>query len=314
MKQIFFLIIAAVATATTVFNPNLNETFAHIIIRASLPPLSMTPRGLLNDMHSLCRRSHLWKAPQWHHHVPDIQEWVSTCLIIPNICTSKKRSVVLAIGLYSDHAIAPVLLWAVHVATCLASGRVVVITRLPINDQLEAIDWKQHPLSGNGTRRLRGKCPYFSASGRKTTTTKILTHFRNQNGSPVVLDNCTIGASVDQIWTFKGSTISAYNGTMCLEVPDGASSNGVELQICQCSPTNVNQQWNWTTELSCTMRVEWKNHRRCLDLTDGNLTIGTAAQIWDCIGYVKAFHVSLITDSRKDRTTIKARFFITFLL
>lgn len=33
------------------------------------------------------------------------------------------------------------------------------ITRLPINDQVEAIDWKQHPLSGNGTRRLRGKCP-----------------------------------------------------------------------------------------------------------------------------------------------------------
>ena len=138
--------------------------------------------------------------------------------------------------------------------------------------------------------------PHFSASGRKTTTTKILTYFRNQNGSPVVLDNCT--GSQDQEWTFRGGTISAYNGTMCLEVPGGSNDDGVKLQICGCSPTNVNQQWHWPTDTLCPMHIEWKNHQRCLDLTDGILTSGTEAQIWDCIGYVKAFNIRLITDSR----------------
>jgi hypothetical protein len=84
----------------------------------------------------------------------------------------------------------------------------------------------------------------------------------------------------------------------------GVNSNGVKLQIWDCWPNNLNQQWYWTGD----NHLAWTNHGRCMDLTDGSLANGNKVQIWDCIGYVEADNGCLITDSCiSGATAIKAR-------
>lgn len=67
MKQTISLIIAALASAATVSAQTPSYQGALVISRVS-PPLSITPRGLLKDMHSLRKQ----------RKVPDIPKRVST--------------------------------------------------------------------------------------------------------------------------------------------------------------------------------------------------------------------------------------------
>jgi hypothetical protein len=113
----------------------------------------------------------------------------------------------------------------------------------------------------------------------------------NANGSPVVISDCT-GAD-NQHWTFKNGAVTAYGGTKCLDATDGVNSNGVKLQIWDCWPNSVNQQWWWTDD----NHLAWTNHGRCMDVTDGVLTNGNRIQIWACTGYVEAPTGHLVSDS-----------------
>ena len=123
----------------------------------------------------------------------------------------------------------------------------------------------------------------------------------------MVLDDCT--QNMQTLWHVSTSAITTYNGTMCLDVTDGVDSNGVKLQIWECSPTNVNQQWTRTNNSDGSYRLEWTNHSRCLDLRNGKKRKGARIQIWDCIECVETFNFCPITDSRKPGATpIKVRF------
>lgn len=66
----------------------------------------------------------------------------------------------------------------------------------------------------------------------------------NVNGSPLVMADCD--GSVDQQFTFAGGALTAYGGSMCWDVTEGNSTNGVKLQLWQCFSGSVNQQWYWT--------------------------------------------------------------------
>jgi hypothetical protein len=119
----------------------------------------------------------------------------------------------------------------------------------------------------------------------------------------VIISDC-IGGS-DQLWTFKNSAVSAYDGTKCLAPSGGVNVNGVRLEISDCVSGNVNQQWYWTDD----NHLVWTNHGRCMDLTEGSLANGNRIQIWDCNWYVDAFIGSPITDSRiPGPAVIKVRF------
>ena len=130
----------------------------------------------------------------------------------------------------------------------------------------------------------------------------MLTYFSSYNGSPVVISDCN--NDHNQLWTIHDHAISAYNGSMCLEVTDGDNSDGAKVQIWGCSPGNVNQQWDYDR-----LFLFWGGKKRCLDLTDGSTENGSRLQIWECLGCVEASNFCLITDSRDpESTTIKARF------
>ena len=87
MKQIFCLIIAAVASATTVSAQAIPPvSISHV----SLLPLSMTLCGLLNNMHSLRK----------HQKVSDIRNWVSALFsfrIIAHVKNQNKPLVALVL-------------------------------------------------------------------------------------------------------------------------------------------------------------------------------------------------------------------------
>ena len=166
---------------------------------------------------------------------------------------------------------------------------------------LSASRWKQ--LGGNGI-------DYES----NATIAKILTYFSNSNGSPVVLNVCpSIGGN---FWAIENDTITAYNGTKCLEVVDGVNSNGLKLQISDCSPTNVNQKWDIGKypRIILGYYIKSTSYDRCLKAIDVNFINGNKIQISTCSSYVETFNICLITDPRDPgQTPINARFHLPIL-
>ncbi|KAF8139262.1 ricin B lectin domain-containing protein [Mycena galopus ATCC 62051] len=111
-----------------------------------------------------------------------------------------------------------------------------------------------------------------------TSNTTCLTAPTNANGGEVVVEPCDGSAS--QLWTAIGSTIVVY-GNMCLDVPNGNTTNGVKLQIWACTPGvgDANQQFVF---FSSDQNIQWINEDMCLDLPDGNPASGTQIQMWAC--------------------------------
>jgi len=102
----------------------------------------------------------------------------------------------------------------------------------------------------------------------------------NSNGAAVVLADCTGGS--DQQWKFSSSgAISLYNGGKCLDVTNGANTNGNKLQVWDCSSGNANQQFDYTK--FGDNHIKWTKGK-CIDLTDGSMANGNRVQIWDCNG------------------------------
>ncbi|KAJ6503055.1 ricin B lectin domain-containing protein, partial [Mycena vulgaris] len=88
-----------------------------------------------------------------------------------------------------------------------------------------------------------------------TSNTTCLTAPTNANGGEVVVAPCDGSAS--QLWTEIGPTIVVY-GNMCLDVPNGNTTDGVKLQIWACTPGlgDANQQFFYLTS---DQNIQWIN-------------------------------------------------------
>jgi hypothetical protein len=60
----------------------------------------------------------------------------------------------------------------------------------------------------------------------------------------------------------------------CADVPNGNTTDGVKLQIWDCTAGvgDANQQFFYLTS---DQNIQWTNKHMCLDLPDGNLASGT---------------------------------------
>ncbi|KAJ7813086.1 ricin B lectin domain-containing protein [Mycena olivaceomarginata] len=119
----------------------------------------------------------------------------------------------------------------------------------------------------------------------------------NADGAAVVLLGCGIGNAGPNFpngnynWTAPFApltgTIKTFNNK-CLDVPNRNNANGQKLQIWTCADGNTNQQF---TIHANPNTIKWKGTGKCLDLTNGNSTIGnpmrpvfSLIQLWDCNG------------------------------
>jgi len=100
----------------------------------------------------------------------------------------------------------------------------------------------------------------------------------NTDGAVVTVEKCS--GSSNQAWTHTGNTLRAFGGSKCLDVTNGANSDGTKMQVWSCgSGTNANQQFT----LDSAGHITWTGKNKCLDLTNGSLTSGNQAQVWTCI-------------------------------
>ncbi|KAJ6560394.1 ricin B lectin domain-containing protein [Mycena capillaripes] len=122
---------------------------------------------------------------------------------------------------------------------------------------------------------------FQSALGNDPSQVKCLSAVSNADGAAVVLGDCT---SANAQWTVpKGGgnagTLQIF-GNKCLDVTNGATTNGNKLQIWTCATANTNQLFVPSGFGGGT--IQWSGTSKCLDTTDGVLADGTPIQIWDC--------------------------------
>jgi len=106
-------------------------------------------------------------------------------------------------------------------------------------------------------------------------TSMCLSASSNINGAAVDIEPC-VAVAESQQWTV-GSTISAFGGTMCLDVTNGNGIDGDLMQIWECTAGDTNQEWTVSGET-----IQWTDTSFCLDLTNGITTNGNIVQIWGC--------------------------------
>lgn len=66
--------------------------------------------------------------------------------------------------------------------------------------------------------------------------------------------------------------IKTFDGTKCLDVRDGNSSNGNSLQVWSCVEGNTNQLW--TIEGSDIRSIVWAGKNKCVDVPGRDYTAG----------------------------------------
>lgn len=89
---------------------------------------------------------------------------------------------------------------------------------------------------------MRGQSPYFC----RNEDTDIF--FSNSNGSPVVISDCNKNDD-NRLWTIQNKTISAYDGSMCLDVTGGDNAT---LMVRRCKSGSVCHQEMSTSSGSTT--------------------------------------------------------------
>ncbi|KAJ7913413.1 ricin B lectin domain-containing protein [Mycena leptocephala] len=97
---------------------------------------------------------------------------------------------------------------------------------------------------------------------------KCLSAASNTDGAAVEIEDCVSGGSTSQGWTVSGSNLQIF-GTKCLDVTNGATTDGTKMQIWTCAAGNTNQMWTISANT-----IQWNGHSLCLDLTDGSVTDG----------------------------------------
>ncbi|KAJ7488170.1 ricin B lectin domain-containing protein, partial [Mycena latifolia] len=106
--------------------------------------------------------------------------------------------------------------------------------------------------------------------------TKCLSAVSNTDGAAVKIQDCDSLGATSQSWSFSGSNLQIF-GDKCLDVTNGATTDGTKMQIWTCAAGNTNQMWTVSENT-----IQWNGHSLCLDLTDGSVTDGNLVQIWDC--------------------------------
>ncbi|KAF8184518.1 ricin B lectin domain-containing protein [Mycena galopus ATCC 62051] len=114
---------------------------------------------------------------------------------------------------------------------------------------------------------------------------QCVTMTSNANGAPVQIRDCDYrNGNPGQKWAFNGSIM--FQGNKCIDVKDGANTNGVRLQTWTCVDGAANQQFLHHGISVVTLPTEfigWYAHQGlCMDLTDGINVSGNPVQMWAC--------------------------------
>ncbi|KAL0564706.1 hypothetical protein V5O48_017339 [Marasmius crinis-equi] len=142
------------------------------------------------------------------------------------------------------------------------------------------------PPPGAGVRLL-------ASGGPQHVTSQCLTAASNADGARVALTACTDPTTTfpngNSTWVLPTSgavgQIKTFDGTKCLDVPNGNAMNGNPLQIWSCIDGNTNQLWNVGIEGPqgpASRLLSWAGQTQCVDVKDGNFTAGNDLQIWTC--------------------------------
>ena len=98
-----------------------------------------------------------------------------------------------------------------------------------------------------------------------------------RNGNIVQMWQCV--GNGNQQWKLRNShVVWSTHPDKCLDVRQGQTANGTQVQIWDCQPDNPNQRW-----IVEDNRVIWAAHpEKCLDVSAGGTANGTKVQIWNC--------------------------------
>ncbi|KAF9263022.1 ricin B lectin [Marasmius fiardii PR-910] len=142
-----------------------------------------------------------------------------------------------------------------------------------------------------GTQLQVWTCDPNNSNQHWSTPALCLAASSNADGARLSLDVCggpaTIFPGGNDTWVIPASgtngPISTYDGTKCLDVTNGNSTNGNLVQIWSCIPGSTNQMWRFEGSAT-TQSILWVGQNKCLDVKDGvYVSAGTSAlQIWDC--------------------------------
>ncbi|KAF7351948.1 hypothetical protein MVEN_01156800 [Mycena venus] len=88
----------------------------------------------------------------------------------------------------------------------------------------------------------------------------------------VAASDNAVGAPVSQLVVFDNLCVAPQG--------DNANGDGIKLVLETCDSTKAAQQWQQAEEIDNFNN--FGNPRSCMDLTNGNVTIGNQLQIWTC--------------------------------
>ena len=73
----------------------------------------------------------------------------------------------------------------------------------------------------------------------------------------------------------------------CIDVTNGANTDGTKLQIFDCVTGNTNQIFSIDQFVSLTDTISWVGTNKCVDLTGGNTTSGNEVCPFEFYGFSK---------------------------
>ncbi|KAG7087972.1 hypothetical protein E1B28_012012 [Marasmius oreades] len=76
--------------------------------------------------------------------------------------------------------------------------------------------------------------------------------------------------------------ISTFDGTKCLDLFNGDTTNGNRFQLWTCDASNPNQIWKVESLIPKGRATIDRDGNKCVDIKDGNFVPGADLQIWDC--------------------------------
>ncbi|MEE1929738.1 PQQ-dependent sugar dehydrogenase [Streptomyces sp. TRM 70351] len=116
-------------------------------------------------------------------------------------------------------------------------------------------------------------------SGQPSSTTELHLVFKGGSGSLFDVDEFafTTGGGGPGPGPEPGTGAITGIGGKCVDVRDGSSGNGTQIQLWDC---NNSAAQTWTVPGDGTLRALGK----CLDISGGGTANGTKIQLWDCNG------------------------------
>ncbi|KAK1231207.1 hypothetical protein PQX77_005677 [Marasmius sp. AFHP31] len=128
-------------------------------------------------------------------------------------------------------------------------------------------------------------------SGDPNDGNLCLTATSNTDGAPVVLSLCSTPPgqtpafpNSNVVWTPAldpvNGPMTTFDGTKCLDLPNGDWTDGNKLQVWSCVEGSGNQRWR-LKGASSPKEISWGGSH-CLQVTNGNFTEGNTVEIAQC--------------------------------